>query len=129
MNLMVHFSKLARYISHISGHTIAYIIASSLVIIWLITGPFFFFSDTWLLVMNTATSIVTFLMVFIIQNTQNREDKSMQIKLDELIRAQKGAQNVLLNVEVLTEGELEEIKKKYIKKGRVARDEKSTKDK
>jgi low affinity Fe/Cu permease len=81
--------------------------------VWLVTGPLFRFSDTWQLVINTATTIVTFLMVFLIQNTQNRDTEAIQIKLDELIRATEGAHNALLDLEELAEDELDAFRKKY----------------
>jgi low affinity Fe/Cu permease len=84
-----------------------------LILVWAVTGPVFGFSDTWQLVINTGTTIVTFLMVFLIQNTQNRDSEAVQLKLDELIRAHKGAHNGLLDLEELTEEELNIIKARY----------------
>lgn len=118
---MKRFSNFARYIAVISGHPKAFVLACSTLIIWLITGPLFSFSDTWQLVINTGTTIVTFIMVFLIQNTQNRDGEAIQIKLDELIRAHKGAHNVLLDLEELTQEQLEQIKEKYEKQARIAR--------
>jgi low affinity Fe/Cu permease len=91
-----------------AGHPIAFALAGGVVVLWLITGPLFGFSDTWQLIINTGTTIVTFLMVFLIQNTQNRDSEAMHIKLDELIRAVEGAHNSLLNLEDLGEKELAE---------------------
>ena len=88
---------------------------------WIITGPLFRFSDTWQLVINTATTIITFLMVFLIQNTQNRDTEAMQVKLDELIRATKGAHNALLDLEQLEETQLDEFRARYAKLARDAR--------
>ena len=88
---------------------------------WIITGPLFHFSDTWQLVINTATTIITFLMVFLIQNTQNRDTAAIHIKLDELIRATQGAHNALLNLEELEVEELEALRSRYICLARVAR--------
>jgi low affinity Fe/Cu permease len=85
----------------------------SVIVVWGITGPIFGFSDTWQLVINTGTTIITFLMVFLIQNTQNRDSEAMQVKLDELIRATQGAQNALLDLEELEEDELDRIKAGY----------------
>lgn len=87
--------------------------AFAIVLIWGVTGPLFKFSNTWQLVINTGTTIITFLMVFLIQNTQNRDTAAMQIKLDELIRATQGAHNALLNLEELEEDKLEAFVKKY----------------
>jgi len=91
------------------------------VVLWLITGPLFGFSDTWQLIINTGTTIVTFLMVFLIQNTQNRDSEAMHIKLDELIRAVEDAHNNLLNLEDLGEKELDRIRADYIKLAEAAR--------
>jgi low affinity Fe/Cu permease len=95
------------------GRPIAFGIALCTVVIWAILGPIFHFSDTWQLVINTATTIVTFLMVFLIQNTQNRDSEAVQIKLDELLRATKGCHNAVLDIEELSEGELDQIKRGY----------------
>lgn len=89
---------------------------------WLLSGPIFGYSDTWQLMINTTTTIITFLMVFLIQNTQNRESAALQIKLDELIRADKDAHTVLLDLEELTEQELIALKKKYLELARIARE-------
>ena len=113
MSLSKHFSTFSRYIADSSGRPSAFLIAFSVVIIWLISGPLFGFSDTWQLVINTGTTIVTFIMVFLIQNTQNRDSAAVQIKLDELIRAHVGAHNVLLDLEELTQEQIDKIKKKY----------------
>lgn len=115
MNSTKLFSNFARFIARISGQAFIFSFACGIVGIWLVTGPLFFFSDTWQLVINTGTTIVTFLMVFLIQNTQNRDGEAIQIKLDELIRSHKGAHNSLLDLEELTEDQLSEIKKKYEK--------------
>jgi low affinity Fe/Cu permease len=99
--------------SKMLGHPIAFGGAVLVVIVWAVLGPIFHFSDTWQLVINTGTTIVTFLMVFIIQNTQNRDSEAMQLKLDELIRALKGADNSMLNSENLTEKELQQLQEHY----------------
>jgi low affinity Fe/Cu permease len=96
----------------------------AIILVWAITGPLFHFSDTWQLVINTGTTIVTFLMVFLIQNTQNRDTEAMQVKLDELIRVIDGAQNVLLDLEELEEAELDQIRARYAKLAERARKEK-----
>jgi low affinity Fe/Cu permease len=98
-------------------------IAVSVVVAWAVTGPLFGFSDTWQLVINTGTTIITFLMVFLIQSTQNRDSEAMQVKLDELIRATHGAQNALLDLEELEEEELDRIKGGYEKMAERARGE------
>src|SRR3989454_4375820 len=91
----------------------AFLIATAVILAWATTGPLFHFSDTWQLVINTGTTIVTFLMVFLIQNTQNRDSVAMQIKLDELLRALKGAETAMADLEDLTEAELDAFKKHY----------------
>jgi low affinity Fe/Cu permease len=96
-----------------AGRPIAFGIALSTVLVWGILGPIFHFTDTWQLVINTATTIVTFLMVFLIQNTQNRDSEAVQIKLDELLRATKGCHNAVLDIEELSEDELDQIKRGY----------------
>jgi low affinity Fe/Cu permease len=94
-----------------------------IILVWSVTGPIFHFSDTWQLVINTGTTIITFLMVFLIQNTQNRDTSAIQIKLDELIRAVNGAHNVLLDLEELEDKELNRIKANYEKLAKIAREE------
>lgn len=107
------FNRLSRRTARASGHPVAFFVAVLVIVIWSATGPFFHFSDTWQLVINTSTTIVTFLMVFLIQNTQNRDSEAVQLKLDELIRAVEGAHNALLDIEELTEAELDRIKARY----------------
>lgn len=107
------FSRLAKSTARISGRPGAFGIATTIVLIWILTGPLFDFSDTWQLVINTGTTIVTFLMVFLIQHTQNVDSEAMQVKLDELIRAIDGAHNALLDLEQLEEWELDAIRDKY----------------
>jgi low affinity Fe/Cu permease len=108
-----HFDRFSKKTARWSGHPIAFVAATALIVGWLVTGPIFDFGTTWQLVINTATTIVTFLMVFLIQNTQNRDGAAVQLKLDELIRAVEGAHNALLDLEELTEGELDAFKRKY----------------
>ncbi len=117
------YSHLARLIAHLSGKPITFTIAVSVILIWIITGPLFNFSDTWQLVINTGTTIVTFLMVFLIQNTQNRDTEAIQVKLDELIRATQGAHNALLDLEEIEEEELDAFRKRYQALARSARQE------
>jgi low affinity Fe/Cu permease len=107
------FDRFSNRAARIAGHPTAFAAAIGLIGIWLIGGPVFGFSDTWQLVINTATTIVTFLMVFLIQNTQNRDGAAVQIKLDELIRSANGAHNELLDLEDLGEGEIEVFRKEY----------------
>jgi low affinity Fe/Cu permease len=96
-----------------SGRPIAFGLAVAVVVIWAVLGPIYGFSDTWQLVINTGTTILTFLMVFLIQNTQNRDSEAIQVKLDELIRATKGGHNILLNLEELEDAELDAIRDGY----------------
>lgn len=107
------FARFAKGISSAAGHPVTFLLACTLIIVWAFLGDVFGYSDTWQLVINTGTTIVTFLMVFLIQNTQNRDSVAMQLKLDELIRADKDAHNALLDLEELTEKELRSLKKKY----------------
>jgi low affinity Fe/Cu permease len=109
------FARLARWISTVSGRPLTFVLAVSVIVVWGVTGPLFGFSDTWQLVINTGTTIVTFLMVFLIQNTQNRDTEALQIKLDELIRAVKGARNEVIDLEELDEEELENVRQEYLR--------------
>ena len=106
--------RLAKKTASATGHPLTFAAAFAVIFAWALTGPWFHFSDTWQLVINTSTTIVTFLMVFLIQNTQNRDGAAVQLKLDELIRAVEGAHNALLDLEELTEGELDAFKRKYL---------------
>lgn len=109
------FTRFARWAATVTGRPSTFIVAVSVIIVWAITGPLFGFSDTWQLVINTGTTIVTFLMVFLIQNTQNRDTEALQIKLDELIRANSKARNSLLDLEQMDEKELDEVRQEYLK--------------
>jgi len=117
------FNRSAKAIARAAGHPAGFISAVLIIVIWGATGVFFYFSDTWQLVINTGTTIVTFLMVFLIQNTQNRDSEAMQLKLDELIRAVEGAHNVLLDIEELSEAELDRMKERYEKLAQKARED------
>jgi low affinity Fe/Cu permease len=108
-----HYSSFAKAASHFCGRPRTFLLALSVIFVWIITGPLFRFSDTWQLVINTGTTIITFLMVFLIQNTQNRDTQAIQLKLDELIRATQGAHNALLDLEELEEDRLDAFRKKY----------------
>ena len=115
MTISESFTRFAKATARASGHPLAFGLAVLVILAWATTGPLFRFSDTWQLVINTGTTIVTFLMVFLIQNTQNRDSVAMQIKLDELLRAVKGAHTALADLEDLTEEELEEFKAHYVR--------------
>src|SRR6185503_4966273 len=107
------FSSIARRIAVLAGRPVTFLVAVSAVLLWALSGPLFGFSDTWQLVINTTTTIITFLMVFLIQNTQNRDTEAIQLKLDELIRATQGAHNALLDLEEIDEDRVEEYKSSY----------------
>src|SRR5215207_7757257 len=107
------FTRFAKVASRATGRPKAFIVASLIIAIWAISGPIFHFSDTWQLVINTGTTIVTFLMVFLIQNTQNRDAQAIQVKLDELIRCTQGAHTALLDLEELEENQLARIRDDY----------------
>ncbi len=117
------FSRWARATARAMGQPAAFGTALAIIILWAIAGPIFNFSDSWQLIINTGTTIITFLMVFIIQNTQNRDAEAMHIKLDELIRAMDQAQNALLNLEELEEDDLERIRADYVRLAERARGE------
>jgi low affinity Fe/Cu permease len=108
--MIASFERLASRVATAAGRPRAFLIALSIVIIWGLSGPVFHWSDTWQLVINTGTTIVTFLMVFLIQNAQNRDGAAIQAKLDELIRAVSHARNEFIGIEHLTEAELDEIR-------------------
>ena len=113
MNSSSWYAGFAKSAARFCGKPRVFTLAVAVIIVWLVTGPLFGFSDTWQLVINTGTTIITFLMVFLIQNTQNRDTEAIQVKLDELIRATKGAHNALLDLEELEEEQLDGFRSKY----------------
>ena len=119
------FTRLTKATAHAAGRPPAFVAAVTIIVIWAVTGTFFNYSDTWQLVINTGTTIVTFLMVFLIQSTQNRDGEAIQVKLDEIIRAIGNAQNELLDLEELEQHDLDRIRSEYrrmAEKARRARD-------
>jgi low affinity Fe/Cu permease len=120
------FTRFTKTTSHLTGRPIAFGLAVGVVIVWALTGPLYGFSDTWQLVINTGTTIVTFLMVFLIQSTQNRDTEAIQVKLDEIIRAIGNAKNELLDLEELEEQDLDTIRKSYTELARKARGERES---
>jgi low affinity Fe/Cu permease len=113
MHTRTWYSRFAKYAARFCGKPPTFVVALGVIVLWALSGPFFGFSDTWQLVINTGTTIVTFLMVFLIQNTQNRDTEAIQVKLDELIRATKGAHNALLDLEELSDDDVDRFRKKY----------------
>ncbi len=113
MRSSVWYSRFAKAAAHFCGRPRVFSLAVGIIAVWIVTGPLFGFSDTWQLVINTGTTIITFLMVFLIQNTQNRDTEAIQVKLDELIRATQGAHNALLDLEELEQDNLDSFRAKY----------------
>ena len=122
MSMTASFAILAKRTSRWSGRPVAFYLSLTIVLVWIATGPLFHFSDTWQLVINTSTTIITFLMVFLIQNAQYRDAEAVQVKLDELLRVTQGAHNALLDLEELEEAELDAIRSRYAKLAAVARE-------
>ena len=123
------FTRFAKWTAHVTGRPLTFFLAALVIAVWIVTGPIFHFSDTWQLVNNTGTTIVTFLMVFLIQATQNRDAEAVQVKLDEIIRAIGNAKNELLDLEELEEEDLDEIRASYhalAEKARSARAKRSS---
>jgi low affinity Fe/Cu permease len=119
------FTRLTKWTAHAAGRPVAFIVACSVIVAWLLSGPMYGFSDTWQLIINTGTTIVTFLMVFLIQSTQNRDSEAIQVKLDEIIRAIGNAKNELLDLEELEEEDLNRIRESYEELARKARGERT----
>ncbi|QDQ28798.1 low affinity iron permease family protein [Chitinimonas arctica] len=117
------FTQLAKQIASFTGKPVTFSVALGLVLVWAISGPMFDFSDTWQLVINTSTTIITFLMVFLIQNTQNRDTEALQIKLDELIYSLEESNNALLDLEELDEEQLDKIRQRYVRLAKKTRAE------
>jgi low affinity Fe/Cu permease len=115
------FTRFAKRTAHAAGRPGTFVVAVLIILAWALTGPLFHYSDTWQLVINTGTTVITFLMVFLIQNTQNRESEAVQLKLDELIRALSGAHNALLDLEDLDDEELARIRASYAELAESAR--------
>lgn len=116
------FTRFAKITSRAAGRPAAFMLAVAVVLAWLVTGPLFGYSDSWQLVINTGTTIITFLMVFLIQNTQYRDAEAVQVKLDELLRATSGAHNALLDLEELEQIELDRIREDYARLAKRARE-------
>jgi low affinity Fe/Cu permease len=108
------FTRFTKSTAHVTGRPATFMLATTVIVVWAVTGPLFHWSDTWQLVVNTGTTVITFLMVFLIQSTQNRDTVAVQVKLDELLRISAGAHNVLMDLEELEEDQLESIRLVYI---------------
>jgi low affinity Fe/Cu permease len=117
------FARFAKTTARVTGRPWTFLVAVLVIVAWLVTGPIFHFSDTWQLVINTGTTIITFLMVFLIQNSQNRDAEAVQVKLDELLRVSAGAHNTLLDLEELEEHELDAIRAGYARLAASARED------
>lgn len=127
MSLAKTFNRMAQATAKFTGNPICFCLALGVVLLWAVAGPLFGFSEVWQLVINTGTTIITFLMVFLIQNTQNRDTEAMQIKLDELIYVTRQANNELLDLEELEEAELDRLRQRYEDMARQAKDERARK--
>lgn len=111
--MSLRFSRFASRTAQLVGHPYMFLLAVAVLLLWAVSGPFFHFSDTWQLIINTGTTIITFLVVFLIQNTQNRDAKALHLKLDELIRSHVPAHNDMIDIEKLSDEELDELEKRY----------------
>lgn len=123
VNRTSFFSRFAKWTSYAAGHPITFASAVFIILLWALTGSLFNYSDTWQLVINTGTTIVTFLVVFLVQNTQNRDSAAIQLKLDELIRSMNGAHNSLLDIENMTEEHISLLKDRFEKLAQNARED------
>jgi low affinity Fe/Cu permease len=123
IRLLGGFQKFAQTVVRTSSHPMAFTVALGIILLWLLSGPFFHFGNTWLLVIDTVGNLITFLMIFLIRNAQNRESEAVQLKLDELIRATNAAHNALLDIEELSEEDLDKIKGHFERLARTARAE------
>jgi low affinity Fe/Cu permease len=126
VNRRLWFANFAQEVSQLTGRPITFLVALAIILVWALVGPLAGYSDTWQLIINTATTIITFLMVFVIQNTQNRDTAAMHIKIDELIRVTQKARNVLLDLEELDDETLELLRKDYEKLARKAKSQTRT---
>jgi low affinity Fe/Cu permease len=122
-----NFHSMARETSTAVGRPKSFFVACAIIAAWGISGPFFHFSNTWQLIINTGTTIVTFLMVFLIQNTQNRDSKALHLKIDELLRANRAARNTLMNLEEMSDDDLDELEAEFARLRRMASDEEQPK--
>jgi low affinity Fe/Cu permease len=122
MDIVHMYSQFTKAASRFCGRPSVFVMAVATIVVWLFTGPMFGYSDTWQLVINTTTTIITFLMVFLIQSSQNRDTEAIQVKLDELIRATTGAHNELLDLEEMNEKDLDELRQRYEQIATLARD-------
>jgi len=125
MNFKSHFYRFSKWASHAVGQPMAFVLAAAVVVAWAASGKFFGFSDTWQLVINTGTTIVTFLMVFLIQRSQNKDSLAIHLKLNELVGAMEGSSNRLIDVEALTEQELQVLHRYYARLAAMAKKEAS----
>jgi low affinity Fe/Cu permease len=127
--LNLWFSRFASSTAQVVGHPYMFLLAVIVLVLWAVSGPFFHFSDTWQLIINTGTTIVTFLVVFLIQNTQNRDAKALHLKLDELIRSHHPASDDLIDIQKLSDEELDELEKRYEKIRKACEARRATKEK
>src|SRR3954463_11998705 len=123
MSIANSFNRFAKWTSRAAGHPQTFGLALAIIALWAVSGPIFHFSDTWQLIINTGTTIVTFLMVFLIQNTQNRDSRAVHLKLDELLRANRAARNTLVDLENMSDAELEELQDEFTRLRAIACEE------